>query len=146
MDLWARLVEERIQRAIEAGEFDNLPTTGRPLNLRENPFAEERRLAHRILKNAGMAPRWIMIDAEIRESVARLHYALLHARRRSPDGGGPWRAAVENFRREAEAVNTRIHERNHLAPQSVRQRLPIRVEREIGCVIEQVRRETADSA
>jgi hypothetical protein len=57
MDIFARIAEERIARAIEAGEFDNLKGAGRPLNVEDDLWvAEDLRLAYRILKNAGCVP------------------------------------------------------------------------------------------
>lgn len=51
------LVESRIKAADDAGEFDNLPGTGKPLVLDDDPLVPEAvRVAHRILKNAGFVP------------------------------------------------------------------------------------------
>jgi DnaJ family protein C protein 28 len=52
---------ERIEEAIERGDFDNLPGKGKPLDLRENPNEPvEMRMANRLLKNNELAPAWIM--------------------------------------------------------------------------------------
>jgi hypothetical protein len=52
------LVEQRIAEAIARGELDDLPGAGRPLDLDDDAHVpEEMRLAYRILKNAGYAPR-----------------------------------------------------------------------------------------
>jgi hypothetical protein len=51
------LVEKKIQEAMACGDFDNLPGTGRPLDLDDDALVpEELRLAYRILKNAGFVP------------------------------------------------------------------------------------------
>lgn len=51
------LVESRIKAAEDSGEFDNLPGTGKPLVLDDDPLIPEAvRVAHRILKNAGFVP------------------------------------------------------------------------------------------
>jgi hypothetical protein len=51
------LVEQRIAAARDAGELDNLPGEGRPLDLDDAPLVpEEVRVAYRILKNAGFVP------------------------------------------------------------------------------------------
>jgi len=51
-------VEQRILQAIKYGEFDDLPGSGKPLDLEDDRLIpEELRLAHRILKNAGYVPR-----------------------------------------------------------------------------------------
>jgi len=51
------LAEDRIQRGIAAGEFSDLPGEGKPLDLEDDLLVpEERRVANRVLKNAGFAP------------------------------------------------------------------------------------------
>ncbi len=51
------IAEERIARARDAGEFDQLPGAGKPLALDDDALVpEEMRVAYRILKNAGYAP------------------------------------------------------------------------------------------
>lgn len=52
-----RIAEERIARALAAGEFDALPGSGRPLDLGDDLLVPpEVRMANRILKNAGCLP------------------------------------------------------------------------------------------
>jgi DnaJ homolog subfamily C member 28 len=61
LEEWHSLVMERIEEAIERGDFDNLPGKGKPLDLRENPNEPaEMRMANRLLKNNELAPAWIM--------------------------------------------------------------------------------------
>jgi hypothetical protein len=51
------IAERKIAEAIAAGELDNLPGAGRPLDLEDDLLIpEELRMAHRILKNAGYSP------------------------------------------------------------------------------------------
>lgn len=69
---WRDIVERRMQEADKGGQFDDLPGTGRPLDLRENPFAKpEWRLAHRMLKDAGFALDWIELHKTIRLELAQ---------------------------------------------------------------------------
>lgn len=70
MDVWNLVAERKIREAMDEGTFDHLEGTGRPLNLDENPFEDPSlRMAHRLLKNNGFAPAWILegkdIDIEI---------------------------------------------------------------------------------
>lgn len=52
------IAERTIADAVERGEFDGLPGAGKPLDLAEDPLVpEEQRMANRILRNAGYAPR-----------------------------------------------------------------------------------------
>lgn len=51
------IAEERIARARDAGELDDLPGAGKPLELDDDSLVpEELRAAYRILKNAGFVP------------------------------------------------------------------------------------------
>jgi len=51
------LVEERIREAQRAGEFDDLPGTGKPLQLDDDRLVpEDVRVAYRVLRNAGLVP------------------------------------------------------------------------------------------
>lgn len=57
MNAWDALVEARIAEAQRAGAFDNLPGTGRPLDLEDDRLVpEDVRMAYRILRNAGFVP------------------------------------------------------------------------------------------
>jgi hypothetical protein len=57
VDIFAKIAEERIRRAIEDGEFDRLPGSGRPLMWEDETWIpEDVRLSYRILKNAGCIP------------------------------------------------------------------------------------------
>ena len=63
-----RIFEAIIKEAMERGEFEVLPGKGKPIDLTayfDTP--EEVRLAHSILKNAGMTPREVDLLKEIGE-------------------------------------------------------------------------------
>ena len=62
------LVEQRIREAQEAGEFDDLPGAGAPLELEDDALVpEELRAAYRLLKNAGFVPPELEGHREIRQ-------------------------------------------------------------------------------
>lgn len=64
-----KIIEERIRKAQEEGEFDDLSGKGQPLNLDElNGVREELRLAYKILKNADCKPPELEIHEEIRRT------------------------------------------------------------------------------
>jgi hypothetical protein len=70
---FSRIAESRIREAIERGEFENLPGTGKPLNLEEYfSTPEDLRMAFSILKNAGCAPA----EVELLNDVSRLEHAV----------------------------------------------------------------------
>jgi hypothetical protein len=63
-----RIVEAIIKEAMGRGEFDNLPGKGKPIDLTEYfETPEEVRVAHSVLKNAGMIPREVELLREIAE-------------------------------------------------------------------------------
>jgi hypothetical protein len=60
------IAERRILHAIERGDFNDLPGTGRPLALDCDPLVPaETRIVHRILKNAGLVPLEVLDRREI---------------------------------------------------------------------------------
>lgn len=62
------LAERRIGDAMRRGEFDNLPGAGRPLEFEDDLFVSpEQRMVNRILKNAGLAPREVVVRREMAE-------------------------------------------------------------------------------
>lgn len=57
VDIFTKIAEERIRQAIEDGEFDKLPGSGRLLSWEDETWIpEDMRLSYRILKNAGCVP------------------------------------------------------------------------------------------
>jgi len=62
------IAEQRIREAQDAGQLDDLPGAGRPVELDDAPFVpEELRVAYRILKNAGYLPPEVEALRELRE-------------------------------------------------------------------------------
>lgn len=62
------IAERRILEAQARGEFNDLPGTGAPLPLDDDPLVpEELRAAYRVLKNAGYLPPELDVHREIRE-------------------------------------------------------------------------------
>jgi hypothetical protein len=64
-----RLIEERIHRAQQKGEFEDLEGTGKPLIFEnDGQVAGELRLAYKILKNADYLPPEIELKNEIKRT------------------------------------------------------------------------------
>jgi Domain of unknown function (DUF1992) len=72
VDNWESHVDRMIRDAQRRGDFDNLPGSGKPLDLEDNPFAGEWQSAYRLAKNAGAAPLWVQLDKEITADLAEL--------------------------------------------------------------------------
>ena len=68
-----KLVEEKIREAIEAGEFDNLPGRGKPIDL-DAYFStpEDVRLAYSVLKGSNCLPPEVELMAEIQSLQEKL--------------------------------------------------------------------------
>ncbi len=55
VDLFSIIAEDRIKKAIQEGEFDNLPGQGKPLKLDDmSHIPKELRVAYKVLKNSNM--------------------------------------------------------------------------------------------
>lgn len=130
------LVEDRIQAAMEAGAFDNLPGKGRPLQLDENPYVPpELRLAYKVLADANFAPDWIERDKRVRairdevEAMQRRHVAWLRRQAERPSRNVParHRRARDELKRRLHEINHRIDELNLIVPllSLQRPRLPV---------------------
>ena len=63
-----KAIKEIIKKAQERGEFDNLPSRGKPIDLTEYfEMPEDVRVAQVMLKNAGMTSREVDLLKEIAE-------------------------------------------------------------------------------
>ncbi|MGI9166003.1 MAG: DUF1992 domain-containing protein [Pyrinomonadaceae bacterium] len=125
MDRFESFIEKSIREAIEAGEFDNLPGKGQPLDLKENPFEDpDLRMVHKLLRDAGFAPAWIEERKDIeatfahaRETLAR-GYAIYKPGGVTPDDAA-WLRNVTEFRVLVAELNSRIKLYNLKAPATV---------------------------
>ncbi len=61
-----RIAEERIREAIQRGEFENLPGSGKPLELEDDRhIPSDLRLAYKVLRNANCLPPELELKKEI---------------------------------------------------------------------------------
>ena len=122
MSKWESVVEKLIRESMERGEFDNLPGSGEPLDLSENPFEDpDLRTAHRLLRNAGFAPAWIEERKDIDVSFRLAKETLVRASRLYGTQGSPtanprWHRAKNEFRQQVTELNQRIKMYNLKAP------------------------------
>jgi hypothetical protein len=123
------LVERQIRAAIEEGSFDGLPHQGSRLPLEDDSAAGDRALAHRILRNAGVAPAWIEADKAVRALLDERDRRLARTPRMSQLAGPRARAEM---RRLVEAANRAILRVNIEAPTDRQQRRPLDVEVELA--------------
>ncbi|MDJ0860840.1 MAG: DUF1992 domain-containing protein [Gammaproteobacteria bacterium] len=81
------LAEAQIRRAMERGELDDLPGSGKPLAREADALVpEELRMAYRVLKNAGLVPEAVRLRGrigELEQLIGRLDgEAYVHASQR----------------------------------------------------------------
>src|SRR5579864_9376857 len=106
MDPFRLIADRKIEEAMAEGAFDNLAGTGRPIPLDDNPFEDpSMRMAHRLLRNNGFAPRWMEEGKDIEAEIGALQRVFTQGR-----------IDRAEFRRRAEAINRRILSFNLQAP------------------------------
>lgn len=131
MDKWEPLIDRLIRESMERGEFDDLPGSGEPIDLTENPYEKpELRSVHRLLKNAGFAPAWIEERKEIENEFQRAYSVLRRARTLYlGKSNSEWQRAIKEFRECVDELNQRIRIYNLKAPAATVHRKVIEVER-----------------
>ena len=68
MQIIADMIEQKIQEAIDKGEFKNLPGEGKPIDLDDDAsIPAEHRMAFRVLKNSGFVPPEVTGYQELQE-------------------------------------------------------------------------------
>ena len=116
------MTEKALREAIEAGEFDDLPGKGQPIDLSENPFEDpDLRTVHRLLRNAGFAPAWIEerkdIEAQLQQARVKLARAWsLFGKQTTSSDTDQWNRNIAEFRELATELNQRIKIYNLRAP------------------------------
>lgn len=121
MDKWEPLIDRLIRESMERGEFDDLPGSGQPIDLSENPYeAPELRTVHRLLRNAGFAPAWIEERKDIDSEFHRAYSILLRAKTLYGSGEhsaqAEWERAKKEFCERVDELNERIRFYNLKAP------------------------------
>jgi DnaJ family protein C protein 28 len=122
------MTEKMLREAIEAGEFDNLPGKGQPVDLRENPFEDpDLRVVHKLLRDAGFAPAWIEERKDIDATFEAARQTLSRAWKIYRPGGispsqAEWERNVAEFREKTAELNSRVKLYNLKVPAAVFQR------------------------
>lgn len=133
-----RAIESQIRDAIAAGAFRGLPGEGKPLSVVEGEeFSGDMALGFKILRDAGMAPEWLMLGREVEKDeqelgeINRRHEALVSLAARE----GDWqcystslRYYRDQYERQARALRAKQDRYNLLAPGIRTQRPAIWVE------------------
>ncbi len=123
------LIERQIREAMDDGRFDDLPHQGTRLPLEDDTASGDRAMAHRMLRNAGVAPGWIEADKTVRALLDERDRLLARAPRMSTLGRI---RARDDLRRLVDATNRAILRVNIEAPTDRQQRRPLDVEVELA--------------
>lgn len=129
MSALARLAQAKMERAAAQGQFDQFEGKGEPIDpsVWADPHEGEWAMAHRLLREAEMAPRWIELDVEIRR---RRQELMDWVEQSGAVPGQPgWARVGRRVTVEIEAINELIESRNFLAPNAVAPRFKLRPER-----------------
>ena len=128
------LIDEIIRAAMERGEFDDLPGQSQPLKLDDDPHTPAHlRLAHKLLRENGLAPDWIAEGSGIDHDRAALLIRIGRARPKLRNAPPTERAALRaSLDAQAAALNRRILSYNLKAPKGIPHKPLFDVERELG--------------
>jgi hypothetical protein len=149
-DRWQSYIDREIQKALADGGAD-LPGTGKPLDLRHNPYVPaDQQAAFKIMADNDIAPDWVMLSKdlqarerrlrmEIDRAVAAYRRALDAAERAAPGEKAAFRENARRLwvasRRALETLtrqyNDQIQSYNLKVPPSVPQRSYFKLEREL---------------
>lgn len=115
--VWDWLIERRIQEAQKAGEFENLPGAGKPLQLREHPHSDPAwQMAYHLLENAGHAPLWVEMTREARRDLEKAREDWRQACLHWPEEDSRRSRAERRFERRIAKINKQIEAINLSVP------------------------------
>jgi hypothetical protein len=123
LDQWESIAERKIREAIEAGEFDNLPNKGKPIQLDIDPDPSLW-MAHHLLRVNGFAPAWI-------EESKDIDAALDHFRSDAREACGR-SVMVDELRRRGAEINRRILTYNLKSPSTQVHKRFLDIKAELG--------------
>jgi hypothetical protein len=124
MNKWESHVDRAIRKAMEEGEFKDLPGEGKPLEWDDDPNTpDDMKLAYKILRENDLAPDWIVqgreLEAKHEQFLARLKQAVA-----SHNDMTPLAKEIERFNREVVSYNLKV-------PRGVQHHSLINLQREI---------------
>lgn len=151
-DKWQNHIDRALQAAKEEGKLQNLPGEGKPLKLEDETHTPEHlRLAHRLLKDHGFAPDWIMHSQEIDQKKKQLLHNMQKAVRAYKGALGDagrhtggdaetrrlrahntWKLAHQTLEEATAKLNKEILSYNLKVPAGVTHKALINLERELA--------------
>jgi hypothetical protein len=147
---WQTAIDRALQQAKDEGKFSDLPGEGKPLKLEDDSHTPEHlRLAHKLLKDHGFAPDWIIegqeLDARRDALLAGMHQAaqayrgVIQDTARAAEGGearraraqSAWRLAQDTFNEAARKLNKQIVTYNLKVPPGITHKPLVQIDQEI---------------
>ncbi len=139
-------VDRQIRRAMEAGQFDDLPGAGRPIDWQDESLVDETWLmAFRLMREHGFAPQWVELHKEIRAELEKAGQTVARAwrwrqeRLAEPAGANDehyvdlqWARARAAFAETLTELNRKIADFNLQAPAVSLQKLKLDLENELA--------------
>jgi hypothetical protein len=117
-----RIVEEAIKKAMEAGDFDNLPGAGKPIQWNDNPYTpEEWRIAEDLMKKNDLAYPWMEKRKAIEQKIVEVKQKIKLMQPLSPH-------AENDFSNQIQVINKEIFDYNLSVPVARLQRMTIKIE------------------
>jgi len=125
---WQDLISEQLDEAASNGAFDNLPGSGRPLRLNENPNEpSDMRMANKLLKDNDLTPGWIgdrkalQSEIEALRKAIRRQWTLACARAGAPGNDAAalesgWKRTLRGWEEQIADLNRRIADLNITLP------------------------------
>ncbi|MCE1251998.1 MAG: DUF1992 domain-containing protein [Anaerolineae bacterium] len=131
-----KIVEDKIQAAMRAGEFDNLKGQGKPLALDENPFEPlESRLANHMLRQNDCLYPWMQTALDIEAELTQTRSRFLQSRL-SGHTPAEIQALQAEFFEAVKIINKKILDYNLQVPSSVFLKMTLHPETEWGKIRE----------
>lgn len=132
-----KYIDEMIQEAQKRGDFSNLDGEGKPLDLSENPYDKETRLAYNIVKKSGFTLGFIAQRKTLEALIEKELDTLARSARkhqRGPFAALRWQKSEDHFRQAAAEINRQIRSYNLKAPRQQFHLFPLDIEQEIARV------------
>ncbi|CAF1368102.1 unnamed protein product [Adineta steineri] len=145
-----RLVEDLIQESMSRGDFNNIPSAGKPLHDRNPHYMDFTTYKmNEILIDNGYMPEWILLEKQVRQSIDSARIDLKRVFKTiAPDSSlssdeqkkylsdnTKWTRALEKFRTDIADVNVNINKLNLIVPMLWRQQVHYNAEQEIEKIL-----------
>jgi DnaJ family protein C protein 28 len=139
-------IDDPIKKAMQDGQFDDLPGKGKPLHLDGNPFADpEWELAHHVLKSSGYTLPWIEARQQIEKELEEVRADLKRAWewKQSADALKippaqvelQWQQHLSGFQEKVISLNKRIRDFNLQVPSDRFHLLVLNADKEIAALV-----------